>query len=204
VVKIAIIDYFYGLPEGMDLITISGIALGLSFDSFAVSLSCGVIESRIRFGNALRIAFILALFQGGLTVLGFFLGTTVSRSIERYDHWVAFVLLLILGVRMIFNGLKDDEKKESLDFTSWPVLLTMAVGTSIDAFAVGISFAMLRVQIWTAGVIIGAVTFLASMTAIRIGKSAGSHLGSRVEILGGVILIIIGIRILADHLMAAV
>jgi len=203
VVKIAIINYFYGLLEQMDILTISGIALGLSFDSFAVSLSCGVIESRIRFRNAMRIAFTLAFFQGGMTVLGYFLGTTVNRQVERYDHWVAFGLLLILGGRMIFNGLMDDEKKEPLDFTRWPILLTMAIGTSIDAFAIGISFALLKVQIWAAGVIIGAVTFLASMTAIRIGKSAGSRLGSRVEIVGGVILIIIGIRILAEHLLTA-
>lgn len=187
----------------MDLITITAIALGLSFDSFAVSLSCGVIESRIRFGNAMRIAFILALFQGGLTVAGFFLGSTVSVYIEKYDHWVAFILLMFLGTRMIIGGLKDGSARQPIDINRWSVVLTMAVGTSIDAFAVGISFALLRVQIWTAGLIIGAVTFLASMTAIRIGKSAGDRLGSRVEIIGGIILAVIGIRILVEHLTAA-
>lgn len=187
----------------MDLVTITGIALALSFDSFAVSLSCGVIESKIRFINAMRIAFILALFQGGFTVLGFFLGSTVSDRIETYDHWVAFALLFILGARMVIEGMKEVEKRGPVDFTRWPVLLTMAVGTSIDAFAVGISFALLRIQIWTAGLVIGAVTFLASMTAIRIGKSAGSRLGSRVEILGGLILVAIGVRILIEHLTAA-
>lgn len=187
----------------MDLITITAIGLGLSFDSFAVSLSCGVIESRIRFRNAMRIAFILALFQGGLTVLGFFIGSTVSGSIQKYDHWVAFLLLMFLGIRMIIGGLKDGAERQPIDINRWPVVLTMAVGTSIDAFAVGISFALLRVQIWTAGLIIGTVTFLASMTAIRIGKSAGSRLGSRVEIIGGIILAAIGVRILVEHLMAA-
>jgi putative Mn2+ efflux pump MntP len=187
----------------MDLVTITGIALALSLDSFAVSLSCGVIESKIRFINAMRIAFILALFQGGFTVLGFFLGSAVSDHIEKYDHWLAFSLLVILGARMVIEGLKEVDKRGPVDFTRWPVLLTMAVGTSIDAFAVGISFALLRVQIWTAGLVIGAVTFLASMTAIRIGKSAGSRLGSRVEILGGLILAAIGLRILIEHLTAA-
>ncbi len=185
----------------MDLITIAAIALGLSFDTFAVSLSCGVIESKIRFRNAMRIAFILALFQGGLTVLGYFLGSTVSGYIEKYDHWIAFLLLMFLGVRMISEGLKAGAEKVPLDINRWSVLLTMAVGTSIDAFAVGISLAILKVQIWTAGVIIGAVTFIASMTAIRIGKSAGSRLGSRVEIIGGLILAAIGIRILTEHLL---
>ena len=187
----------------MDLITITGIALALSLDSFAVSLSCGVIESRIRFRIAMRIAFILALFQGGFTVLGFFLGSTVSRHIEKYDHWIAFGLLLILGARMVIEGLKKDEKRKPVNFNSFPILLTIAVGTSIDAFAVGISLALLRVQIWLAGLIIGVVTFLASMTAIRIGKSAGYRLGSRVEILGGIILAGIGIKILIEHLTAA-
>jgi len=187
----------------MDLITITAIALGLSLDSFAVSLSCGVVESKIRFRNAMRIAFILALFQGGLTVLGFFLGTTVSVYIERYDHWIAFLLLMVLGIRMVIGGLKRGEDRQPADINRLPVVLTMAVGTSIDAFAVGISFALLKVHIWTAGLVIGTVTFLASMTAIRIGKSAGSRLGQRVEVLGGIILAAIGIRILVEHIITS-
>jgi putative Mn2+ efflux pump MntP len=187
----------------MDPVTIIGIALALSFDSFAVSLSCGVIESRIRFRNAMRIAFVLALFQGGFTVLGFFLGSTLRHFIEKYDHWVAFGLLVILGARMVIEGMKKDDRKTTVDFNRLTILLTVAIGTSIDAFAVGISFALLKVQIWVAGIIIGAVTFLASMTAIRIGKSAGSRLGSRVEILGGLILAAIGIKILIEHLTGA-
>jgi len=187
----------------MDLVTITGIALGLSFDTFAVSLSCGVVESKIQFRNAIRIALVLALFQGAMPVLGFFLGSTVSQHIGKLDHWVAFGLLMILGIRMVVEGLKKDEDREPADFNRLTVLLTMAVGTSIDAFAVGISFAFLSVKIWGAGLLIGAVTFLASMTAIRIGKSAGNRLGSRVEILGGIILAAIGIKILLEHLMAA-
>jgi len=186
----------------MDFITILGIALGLSFDSFAVSLSCGVVESKIRFRDAMKVAFILAIFQGGLTILGYFLGSTVSQYINKIDHWIAFALLVILGVRMIFGGLKNDENKPPVNFRSLHILLTMAIGTSIDAFAVGISFAFLNIQIWQAGFSIGTVTFIASMTAIRIGKSAGSRLGSKVEIMGGIILSVIGIKILVEHLMA--
>ena len=187
----------------MDIVTITGIAIGLSFDTFAVSLSCGVVESRIRFREAMRIAFVLALFQGALPVFGYFLGSAVSRYIGTFDHWVAFFLLLFLGVRMIIEGLKRGEERVAVNYQRLPVLLTMAVGTSIDAFAVGISFAFLNVRIWSAGLVIGAVTFIASMTAIRIGKSAGSHLGSRVEILGGLILAAIGIKILMEHLISA-
>jgi putative Mn2+ efflux pump MntP len=187
----------------MDFITITGIALGLSFDTFAVSLSCGVVESKMRFKNAIRIALMLALFQGAMPVLGYFLGSTVSQYIEKFDHWVAFGLLMILGTRMVIEGLKKNDDREPVDFRKLSVLLTMAVGTSIDAFAVGISFAFLSVKIWSAGLLIGTVTFLASMTAIRIGKSAGSRLGSRVEILGGIILAAIGTKILIEHLMGA-
>jgi len=202
-VKIVIIGYFWSLLCIMDFITIIGIALGLSFDTFAVSLSCGVVESKIRFRDAMRIALMLALFQGAMPVLGYFLGSTVSQYIGKLDHWVAFGLLMILGTRMVIEGLKKDDDRESADFKRMPVLLTIAVGTSIDAFAVGISFAFLSVKIWSAGLLIGTVTFLASMTAIRIGKSAGSRLGSRVEIVGGIILAVIGTKILLEHLLAA-
>lgn len=187
----------------MDLLTITGIAVGLSFDTFAVSLSCGVVESKIRFREAIRIALILALFQGILPITGYFLGSTVSRYVNRFDHWLAFSLLLFLGLRMIVEARRKDDCRERIDYKKFSVLLTMAIGTSIDAFAVGISFAFLNVRIWSAGLIIGIVTFLASMTAIRIGKSAGSRLGSRVEILGGIILIAIGTKILLEHLFAA-
>jgi putative Mn2+ efflux pump MntP len=185
----------------MDPVTITGIAIGLSFDTFAVSLSCGVVESKIRFREAVRIAFILALFQGGMPVLGYFLGSTFSRYISRFDHWVAFGLLMILGIRMIISGLGKSDRKVPVSFRRLPVLLTMAVGTSIDAFAVGFGFAFLGTRIWIAGLIIGTVTFLASMIAIRIGKSAGPRLGSMAEILGGLILAAIGTKILLEHLL---
>src|SRR5512133_533113 len=187
----------------MDYLTLIGIALGLSFDTFAVSLSCGVVQSRIRFGEAMRIAFVLALFQGAMPVIGYFMGSTVSGYITSFDHWIAFGLLLFLGTRMIIAGLKREDDKPVRDYRKLSVLVTIAIGTSIDALAVGVSFAFLEVNIWNAGLIIGAVTFLASMTAVRIGKSAGSRLGSRVEILGGIILAAIGVKILIEHLMAA-
>jgi len=186
----------------MDYITLLGIALGLSFDTFAVSLSCGVIKSKISFTEAIRIAITMALFQGGLPVLGYFLGTAISQYVSTFDHWIAFGLLLFLGSAMIIGGLKKDEDKPVRDFRKLSVLLAMAAGTSIDAFAVGVSFAFLEMNIWISGLLIGAVTFLASMVAIRIGKSAGKHLGSRVEILGGLILAAIGVKILLEHLMA--
>jgi manganese efflux pump family protein len=185
----------------MDYLTITGIALGLCFDTFAVSLSCGVVQYKILFRQALRIAIVLALFQGGLTVAGYFLGTIVSDTLKSIDHWIALGLLSFLGIKMITEGLKDKEFREMPDLTSFKVLFTIAIGTSIDAFAVGISFALLDVQIWISGFIISTVTFLASMTAIRIGKSAGEKLGERVEITGGIILIALGVKIFLEHIL---
>jgi putative Mn2+ efflux pump MntP len=185
----------------MDYPTILAIAAGLCFDTFAVSLSFGVVQFRVLFRQAVRLAIVLAVFQGGLTVAGFFLGSIVSNALKAIDHWIALGLLSILGIKMIIEGLKKEEKKEILDYSKPLIIFTIALGTSIDAFAVGVSFAFLDVKIWSAGIIIGAVTFLASMIAIRIGKSAGEKLGQRVEILGGLILVAIGIKIFLEHML---
>jgi putative Mn2+ efflux pump MntP len=185
----------------MDYFTIIAIALGLSFDTFAVSLSYGVIQNNIFFRQAIRIAIVLAFFQAGLTIAGYFLGSIISESVKKFDHWIALGLLAFLGAKMIFEGLKRGEEKEVKDYSKPIMLVTIAIGTSIDAFAVGVSFAFLDFKIWTSGLIIGTVTFLASMTAIRIGKSAGERLGSKVEIIGGLILVAIGLKIFLEHIL---
>jgi len=185
----------------MDLITITAVALGLSFDTFAVSLSFGVVKNEILFRQAVRVALVLAVFQAGFLVTGYFLGSVVSDFMKAADHWVALILLSFLGIRMIVEGVRRKDGDEIRDYTKTFTLLATAAGTSIDAFAVGISFAFLDIKIWMAGLIIGAVTFLASMTAIRIGKSAGARLGQRVEIAGGLILIAIGVKIFLEHML---
>jgi manganese efflux pump family protein len=187
----------------MDFITIVAVALGLSFDTFAVSLSYGVIQNKIRFWQAVRIAFVLAVFQAGLLVTAYFLGSFISDVVKAADHWVALFLLSFLGIKMIIEGMRRKQDDEIRDYNKTLTLLSVAVGTSIDAFAVGISFALLNIRIWYSGTIIGTVTFLASMMAIRIGKSAGSRLGNKVEIIGGLILIAIGIKIFLEHTLGA-
>ena len=186
----------------MDFFTILAISLGLSFDTFAVSLSYGVVRSGILFRQASWIAIVLAVFQGGLTVAGYFLGSIVSDILKATDHWIALGLLSFLGIKMIIEGYKRTSDKGEKNYSSTIVLFTIALGTSIDAFAVGISFALLNVKIWQSGILIGAVTFLASMTAIRIGKSAGERLGNKVEIIGGLLLIAIGIKIFLEHILS--
>jgi manganese efflux pump family protein len=187
----------------MDFITIVVVALGLSFDTFAVSLSYGVIQNKILFRQALRIALVMSVFQAGLLVIGYFLGSFVSDIMKTADHWVALILLSFLGVKMIIEGLRRNKDDEVKDYSNTLSLISVSVGTSIDAFAVGISFAILSIRIWYSGIIIGIVTFLASMTAIRIGKSAGERLGNKVEIIGGLLLIAIGVKIFLEHMLAA-
>lgn len=186
----------------MDYFTIIAIALGLSFDTFAVSLSYGIIQSKIIFKQAVRIAFIFAIFQGGLTVVGYFLGSIISGVLKTADHLIALGLLGFLGIKMIIEGLRRDETKGIINYSKTLELVTVAIGTSIDAFAVGVSLALLNVMILISGIIIGAITFLASMTAIRIGKSAGNRLGGKVEIVGGLILVAIGFKIFLEHIFA--
>lgn len=186
----------------MDITSLIAIAIALSFDSFAASLTCGAVKNHIAFGAAMRVAAFMALFQGCFTIIGYFAGSVISTKFSLIDHWIAFGILGFLGLRMIINGMKKEDNYPFCDITSLPNILALATGTSVDALAAGVSFAVLSMNIWVAGVVIGIVTFIASMTAIRIGKSVGKKTGSKVEIAGGVILIVIGIRILYEHLVA--
>ena len=185
----------------MHILTIIAVAIGLSFDTFAVSLSYGAMQTRILFWQAARIAVVLALFQGGLTIAGYFLGSLLSDNLKASDHWIALALLSFLGIKMVVEGIRRKDGSETKDYSKLLLLVMVALSTSIDAFAVGVSFALLDMKILISGIIIGAVTYIASMTAIRIGKSAGKHLGQRVEIIGGLILIAIGFKIFMEHML---
>ncbi len=182
----------------MDFITLFLLAIGLCFDTFAVSVSSGLIRKEIVFWQATRIAFFLALFQALMPVLGWLGGITIKSWIEPFDHWVALGILTVLGIKMIIESLKADEDK-NIDPLDLKVIISMALATSIDAFAVGISFAIIQVNMILAVLIIGSVTFIASMLGILFGKKTGSHFGQKMEILGGLILIAIGIKIVIEH-----
>jgi manganese efflux pump family protein len=186
----------------MNLSTIFLLAIGLSFDSFAVSVSSGVVLPGITFLKAVRIAFILAFFQALMPVIGWLAGSGISTVAKEYDPWIAFGLLTILGGKMIYESLKKDNSDNFLNPLDLKVTVSMAIATSIDALVVGLSLALLSSgrTIISMIVIIGAVTFIVSMIGMLFGKKVGSLLGRRMEILGGLILFAIGLKMLIDHL----
>ena len=184
----------------MDILTIFLIAIGLSFDTFAVSVSSGLLKKEIEFFNATKIAFTLAFFQGLMPVIGWIAGLAVKDLISSFDHWVAFALLAILGIKMIWESFKSDTDKKNADPMKLKIMITMAIATSIDALVVGISFSIIDVPIILSILIIGSVTFIVSMLGILFGKKTAGALGKKMEIFGGLILIGIGVKILIQHI----
>jgi putative Mn2+ efflux pump MntP len=175
------------------------LGIGLSFDTFAVSVTCGLIDDRMKFRQAARISIFFALFQAIMPVLGYFLGYNVKDYIVFIDHWIAFGLLGLLGVKMIWESTKNAEEK-CFNPHRLKTILTLSLATTIDAFIVGVSLAFAQVNMFQASFIIGFVTFIAAMLGMLFGKNIGGKLGQRMEIVGGIILILIGAKILYEHL----
>ncbi|HRY32908.1 MAG TPA: manganese efflux pump MntP family protein [Bacteroidales bacterium] len=186
----------------MELYTLFLISLGLCFDTFAVSVGSGIARTSITFRQALRISLLFAMFQALMPVLGWLIGREIAILIHEADHWVAFGLLFLLGMKMILEGMKQPGQKRTTDPLDLRVQLMLAVATSIDALVVGVSFGTLDVHIVTASAMIGILTFLVSMIGILFGKKTGRTFGHSMEIAGGVILILIGLKILVEHLAA--
>ncbi|MCE1155922.1 MAG: manganese efflux pump MntP family protein [Bacteroidales bacterium] len=185
----------------MNLYSLFLIALSLSFDTFAVSVSAGLCKKDIRFFPATRIALTLAVFQGAMPVAGWIGGSQFARIIGDYDHWISLTLFSLIGLKMIVEAFKNPDEK-SFNPLQRTVILGIALATSIDALVVGVSMAFFTVDILLAATIIGIVTFFAAMIGMLLGKHVNGRFGRKVEILGGIILIGIGIQILFQHLDA--
>lgn len=186
----------------MDLLSLLFIAFGLSADCFAVALSGSISLQVVSYRQIFRTAFAFGLFQALMPVLGWFAGRTVVEIIAAYDHWLAFTLLAIVGGRMIWEAVRSkDSHSEGTDITKGITLLTLSVATSIDALAVGLSFAFLEIDIRIASLIIGLVAFCVTAIGFALGRKAGGLLGRRAKFAGGVILIGIGLRILLTHIL---
>jgi ZIP family zinc transporter len=186
----------------MPMLSILLIALSLAMDAFAVSITSGVTIQRVKVRQALLIAFFFGLFQAVMPVLGWAAGQWLVRWIEMVDHWIAFALLLYVGGHMIIQALHiEDDPDDIQNPLHIPTLFMLAIATSIDAFAIGISLSMIRVSILMPVLIIGAVTFVLSFAGVYFGRLFGHLNEKKLEIAGGVILIGIGIKILIEHLI---
>lgn len=177
------------------------IGIGLSMDAFAVAICKGLGMERINKRDTLLLALFFGGFQALMPLTGYLLGSRFASYIERWDHWIAFVLLAFIGGNMIRESREQEEEEiEHGGSIRYRELFTLAVATSIDALAVGVTFAFLQVNIVSAITIIGCTTFVISIAGVYVGNVFGSRYKSRAELTGGIILILIGLKILLEHL----
>ena len=187
----------------MGFIGLLAIAVGLSMDAFAVSLCKGMCMKSFDVRQALIIALFFGVFQAFMPIVGWLAGSTFAAYIEPIDHWVAFILLAIIGLKMIIDAIRDDSANECFpDAVQLKLseLIILAIATSIDALAVGVTFAFLGVDIVSSASIIGVTTFALSLIGVMIGQKFGSAFERGAGMLGGIILILIGLKILLEHL----
>ncbi len=190
----------------MSTIVILGIAVGLSMDAFAVSISYGCSASKVPLRHTSTIAIFFGGFQAFMPVIGWYGGTLFVEYIKKCDHWIAFLLLSYVGVKMIiegFSSLHGDENscREEIFIMDYKKLFILSIATSIDALAVGLSLSLLGIEIFYPSMIIGLITFAFSFTGVHLGSRLQKFFGKKVEIVGGIILLFIGIKILAEHIL---
>ena len=176
------------------------IAIGLGMDAFSVAIGVGASYRVISFGPVLRLSFFFGLFQVLMPIAGWFAGVSVASIIAGYDHWVAFGLLAFVGGKMILESFNEEAKVHTTDPTKGFTLIILSVATSIDALAVGLSFAFLKIPVFYPSLIIGIVAFFMTMAGMFFGEKLGKVVGRKVEILGGLILIGIGVKIVIEHM----
>ncbi|MBS3906180.1 MAG: manganese efflux pump [Syntrophaceae bacterium] len=184
----------------MDFLTLLLIAFGLAMDAFAVSISKGMTIKRQRANHALRIGIFFGSFQAMMPLIGWSAGLTLRDLISGVDHWIAFGLLSLIGCKMIYESTKREGQKKEAGPLNLLTLLVLSIATSIDALAVGISFALLNILIVTPILVIGTVTFALSFLGVLIGNRIGRFFEKKIEVIGGLILIGIGVKILIEHL----
>ncbi|MCW4040219.1 MAG: manganese efflux pump MntP family protein [Candidatus Bathyarchaeota archaeon] len=178
------------------------IAVGLAMDSFSVAIASNLTQPTFHLHSALKIAFFFGFFQGIMPVIGWLVGTSILGIISQYDHWVAFGLLLVIGSRMIYEAVQTDVTT-ILSIHKLSMLVMLSLATSIDALAVGLSLSILDIPIVIPGLVIGIITWILSFLGVYLGHIVGAKVSSKVSILGGLLLIGIGAKILLDHLLAS-
>ena len=187
----------YHPSDSLEIVSIVLIAVALAMDAFAVSLCKGLAMKRPDLKSVIIIALWFGTFQALMPVIGYLLGSSMYDLMKDYDHWIAFGLLFLIGANMIRESFSEEEE---MDADIYPIpMLILAIATSIDAFAVGISLAMDGSDIISSVLIIGVITFLISAVGVKIGAKVGGILGKRAELFGGLILIVIGVKIVLEH-----
>ena len=183
----------------MGIFEIFLLGIGLAMDAFAVSICKGLSIKKMNWKNAVIIALYFGVFQALMPLIGYFLGMTFESIVTTFDHWVAFALLTLIGGGMIKESFddEDDKKNDRVDFKTMVVL---AIATSIDALAVGITFAFFDVNIVLAVSIIGIITFIISVLGVKIGNRFGDKYQNKAQLMGGIILVLLGFKILLEHL----
>lgn len=182
----------------MTLLELFIIGLGLSMDAFAVSICKGLSVSGSKLKSAAIIGLFFGFFQGLMPILGWVMGKQFAHTIAAFDHWIAFLILAIIGGRMIYNSIKCGESCSTSPLKIQELVL-LAIATSIDALAVGVTFAFLSVKIISAAIIIGITTFVLSLGGVLFGSKCGSAFGAKAELLGGIVLVLIGLKILLEQ-----
>jgi manganese efflux pump family protein len=185
----------------MNLIEIIIIAVGISMDAFAVSMSSGLNKQMHNKRSAIRLSFHFGLFQCLMPIIGWFIGSKIEKYIVSVDHWIAFSLLLFIGCKMIYECYQNNISNQTDPSKGWN-LVTLSFATSIDALAIGLSLAFLRVNIIYPAIFFGVITAIFSLSGIFLGAHLGKILGKKMEFIGGLILIIIGIKILLTDLLS--
>lgn len=184
----------------MGLIEIILIAISLAMDAFAVSICKGLSMKKMDWKKAVIIALYFGIFQAGMPIIGYFLGVGFEESIKFIDHWIAFILLAVIGGNMIKEALSKEDDDEIDDKVDFKTMIVLAIATSIDALAVGVTFAFLNVDIVLSVIIIGILTFIISFIGVKIGNVFGNKYQKKAEFAGGIVLILIGLKILLEHL----
>ena len=183
----------------MDIVTLLFIAVGLAMDAFSVAITDGITIKKVKIVNAFKIALFFGVFQFGMLYLGNLLGSTLANYIRAVDHWIAFFLLMFIGGKMFFDAIKGDEEVHENPL-SFKTLTVLAIATSIDALAVGVSVGSMTENILFAASVVGIVAFLFSFAGVYIGNKCGDLFGNKAEIVGGIVLMGIGVKILIEHL----
>jgi len=186
----------------MSTLTLLSLSVSLAMDAFAVSVSNGTCFRKINIKHILLFGLYFGTFQFLMPLLGFLLGSTFAQYIEKYDHWIIFIVLGIIGVMMIKESFAPDDENSQReeDILKWKNMVSMAIATSIDAFAVGVTFSTQRVNVLLSSVIIGIIAFIFSAVGVGLGKKIGDMFKSNAERFGGAVLIFIGIKTLIEHL----